>query len=105
MTSNVRRRSDAVDREAAGLHFPGCWSPCKGSPGGIVPRASRGPLSKGPVIERPETDAMNQTRNQRAHRRHATAEPFPAWFKVIFALAVGGLALLAAVVVAALTVI
>ena len=48
---------------------------------------------------------MNEARNQRADRRHATPEPFPAWFKASFALVVGGLALLIAVIVAALSVI
>jgi hypothetical protein len=66
---------------------PGCWSPRTG------------------VIEGQPKDAMNEARNHRADRRHATPEPFPAWFKASFALVVGGLALLIAVIVAALSVI
>jgi hypothetical protein len=63
------------------------------------------PAPPGSVIEGQPKDAMNEARNHRADRRHATPEPFPAWFKASFALVVGGLALLIAVIVAALSVI
>lgn len=86
--------------KAVGSHSPDVGNPR----GGKAPWMHRPPCHQG-VRHREAADApMNKTHNQRAHRRHATAEPFPIWFKISFALVVGGLALLAAVGVAVLTV-
>jgi hypothetical protein len=66
-----------------------------------IPRAPRGP-----VIERRRIEAMYAVHNRRTHSgRHTTSEPFPTWFKVFFAVTVGGPVLLIAVAVAVLTVI
>jgi hypothetical protein len=75
--------------EVRGVRAPGC----------IVPRASRGPSSTD------DGHAMKKARHQNVDRQHATPQPFPIWFKIFFAAAVGGLALLIAVAVAVLTVI
>jgi hypothetical protein len=48
---------------------------------------------------------MKKARHQNVDRQHATPQPFPIWFKIFFAAAVGGLALLIAVAVAVRTVI
>jgi hypothetical protein len=49
---------------------------------------------------------MYAVHNRRAQSgRHASSEPFPTWFKVFFAVTVGGPVLLVAVAVAVLTVI
>jgi hypothetical protein len=73
----------------------------------------RSPATRGPVIgeatifvtREDRADAVNEAHNLRDYGRHTTPEPFPTWFKIFFAVSVGGLALLVAVVVAVLSVI